>query len=509
MNHLLESLLYSDFVAGGALYQATVKASWIAMPLVLTFATLYALIFNTSLQGVIGRFILSSILISSMSSIFSGTKDLSFSLGESVLKAGTSSKSNSLLEEWKRTMRGSSIPRLEKKLDSETWWITRKLNEVKDGISLPSADELILKGIWVIVWGVLAAIKIIYSSVYHLTLISSPLVLLMSIIPTFNRGLDSLIKTIFWLILVPFIISIIMLAGTEFLSLSAQKGPEQIYSMSTYLSMALFAIFLAFSVVAATLLVNSEGLHELGSKAGNLVAIGAGVGALKHIYNNGGKELLKSGTMRGISGMAGIGNGMANGAGEGYRSLQSGIGRVAAGEPIRSSNINETNSPKTPSPQMVKAATTLDRLINNGASKRADGMRSDFIEANKDAIISENIPRHAFLNDKAYSGFIEEMNSNPSKYLQHAGSTDVLKIPNYGELAERHNDKSYLNRRSSEITREIKKNPSLDINSLANKYTKKELDMASQKLKQVKPDKYTINNRSNALRNHLIKRGED
>jgi hypothetical protein len=159
---------------------------------------------------------------------------------------------------------------------------TKKSWGYLEALAIPNLNDLLATGFYLFSKVFILLLKLIYSSVYHLTYLFSGFTALMYFFGWTEKSLIGSFQSTLWCILMPFvIISILALVGNT-INAHALSGTLAIASIETILWLFGITLILLLTPLITWSMVKGDGIAAAGSKIG-MMAAGAGFKATSSI----------------------------------------------------------------------------------------------------------------------------------------------------------------------------------------------------------------------------------
>ncbi|OFZ16511.1 MAG: hypothetical protein A2X86_11990 [Bdellovibrionales bacterium GWA2_49_15] len=165
-------------------------------------------------------------------------------------------------------------------------WTTAKMKttEKRDwnfiqSFAIPNLNDLIATIFFVLSKAFIWLLKLIYSSVYHLTYVFSGITAILYFLGWTKDSLKGTVQASLWCMALPFVIVAILALVGNSIDESAISGEFVLAKMDTIIWLFGVTLLLLISPMITYAMVKGEGIHSFGAKMGSMV-VGSGIKAM-------------------------------------------------------------------------------------------------------------------------------------------------------------------------------------------------------------------------------------
>lgn len=229
------------------------------------------------------KLIVVMVILATFSTLHHKAIEISLSSAEELLK--TVSPRNLFLRKWTES-------KLKTTVKANSGWFER--------IAIPNLNDLLATGFFLMAKFFIWFLKLIYSTVYHMTYIFAPISALLYFFDITKQSLASLIQGTLWCMLFPFVLVCILAIVGNSLAAGALRGEFSVTSVDSIIWLfGVTLLLLASSVFTLKILGGGGGIAQLATPVGAMF-VGAGMKSIKGLhsvfsakekYSQGGKVL--------------------------------------------------------------------------------------------------------------------------------------------------------------------------------------------------------------------------
>lgn len=140
-----------------------------------------------------------------------------------------------------------------------------------EAIAIPNLNDLIATTFFVLSKVFIWLLKLIYSSVYHLTYVFSGLTAILYFLGWTKDSLKGTIQASLWCFLMPFVVVAILALVGNSIEESALNSEAVVSKVDTILWLFGITLLLLISPVIAYGMIKGDGVHSFGSKMGSMI----------------------------------------------------------------------------------------------------------------------------------------------------------------------------------------------------------------------------------------------
>lgn len=252
-NFLKDMLLIQD-PSVFKLYKEMMEIAGLFLAPVFTVALILEFFGDMRFGEVLKKLILISVFMSSFYGFHSKSVDISLDTASKTLNR--INHNNFFIKKW------FDVKVRTKKKD--TW-------SLLDSIAIPNLNDLVATGLFVISKVFIWLLKLIYSSVYHLTYVFAGITAILYFLGWTKDALKGTIQASLWCMLMPFVIvAILSLVGNSF-SEKAISGELAFNGIDKIVWLFGVTLLLLISPLITYGMIKGEGIHSAGAKMGSLV----------------------------------------------------------------------------------------------------------------------------------------------------------------------------------------------------------------------------------------------
>jgi hypothetical protein len=253
MTNVLQEMLLIDEPSVFRLYKEMIRISGYFIPPFFLIALVLEFLGEMNFGMVVKKLLIVTIIMSSFYVIHTKTVEISLDSASKILKKV--SPRNLFVKKWYH-------PKIRTIKKSE-WGVL-------ESIAIPNLNDLLATAYFLMAKVFIWILKLIYSSVYHLTYIFSGITALLYFLGWTKDSLKGTIQSSLWCIIMPFVVvSILALVGNS-INEKAITGQNAIADIDTILWLFGITLLLLLTPVITLGMVRGDGIAFAGSKMGSL-----------------------------------------------------------------------------------------------------------------------------------------------------------------------------------------------------------------------------------------------
>lgn len=261
MNNIIRDMLLIEEGSVFRLYKEMIQIAGLFIGPLFIISIIIELFGNFDFGGVFKRLIIVILILSSFYEIHSKAVDLSLDTATSTLRK--ISPRNLFVKKW-----------YEGKLKTKE----KKGWGYLESIAIPNLNDLLATAFFLLAKVFTWLLKLIYSSVYHLTYVFSGITGLLYFFGWTNKSLVGTIQSSLWCIILPFVIVAILAMVGNSINIRAINGDLAIADIETILWLFGVTLILLLSPMITWSMVRGEGIAGAGAKMG-AISVSSGMKA--------------------------------------------------------------------------------------------------------------------------------------------------------------------------------------------------------------------------------------
>jgi hypothetical protein len=285
------------------------ELSLLLVPVLLIASAAYALhTHKVCYKTLLTRVFISYAVASFIGGYYTKTAFFGFSFGEEAI----ASKHSGIFKKWfdlKKDIEASQEKEKEKKKTLSVESIRKIINiDIEDAVEKFALLAIIM---------ILQIVKVLYTGSFYLSYCIIPFLVVLSILPMFHKISDGLIRFIFWMILIPIVVSLIIVILGKLLDITIGKDGfiDSIMGIA-FVLIACIGLLSSFSI-AKKLISNGDltGFSTSGAKVAQNMMAFAGVSVMKDLVSGKSGSAIKSSALMFANPVIGAGLNIAKGIG--------------------------------------------------------------------------------------------------------------------------------------------------------------------------------------------------
>lgn len=251
---LIEDMLLIQEPSVMVLYREMNDIALNFLPAMFLLGILFAFLTDMDFVGVLKKLLLVTLFISSFQMFHEKAVELSLESATKTLRKV--SPRNLFVKRWA----GSKVTTSKQ----ENW-------NILESISIPNLNDLLGTAFFLLSKVFIWLLKLIYSSVYHLTYVFSGVTAVLHFLGWTKDALKGTIQASLWCILLPFVlVAILALVGNS-IDTKAINGELMITNINSVIWLFGVTLLLLMAPVITFGIIRGEGVHSFGAKMGSMV----------------------------------------------------------------------------------------------------------------------------------------------------------------------------------------------------------------------------------------------